>query len=226
VRYDAEAMLGILTLEAQRANALVIGEDLGTIEAGVRDVLAERSILGSTVLWFETNESGTPLPPEHWRPATLATVTTHDLPTTAGLLALSHVELRDRLALLDRSPDEEHAAEARKRDGWLTLAAERQLLPSSDIDAIDRTDAIAAMNALLFLSPCRLLAVALPDFVGDPRQPNQPGTIDEYPNWCLSLAQSIDGNVAPVPLDEVLADPRAEQIVQFATRGVGQRSVR
>ncbi|MGV4923749.1 4-alpha-glucanotransferase [Streptomyces sp. BHT-5-2] len=53
VRYDGEAMLSVLALEAHRAGAAVIGEDLGTVEPGVREALAERGVLGTSVLWFE-----------------------------------------------------------------------------------------------------------------------------------------------------------------------------
>jgi 4-alpha-glucanotransferase len=225
VRCDADAMLGILTLEAQRAGAVVIGEDLGTIEPGVRDALADRGILGSTVMWFETDHAGVPIPPEHWRPRALATVTTHDLPTTAGLLELSHVDLRARLGLLDNTVDDERLAEAHKRDGWLALAADRGLLPG--VDEAATGDDLAAMHALLMQSPCRLVAVAVPDLVGDPRQPNQPGTTDEYPNWCLPLARRTpDGSVVPVTLDEALETEQAQRLVQIFTKGVRQGSVR
>ncbi|MEU8685195.1 4-alpha-glucanotransferase [Streptomyces sp. NPDC048611] len=53
VGYDGEAMLSVLALEARRAGAAVIGEDLGTVEPGVRGALAERGVLGTSVLWFE-----------------------------------------------------------------------------------------------------------------------------------------------------------------------------
>ncbi|GAA2597209.1 4-alpha-glucanotransferase [Streptomyces axinellae] len=53
VRYDTEAMHGVLALEAHRARAAVIGEDLGTVEPGVRAQLAARRMLGTSVLWFE-----------------------------------------------------------------------------------------------------------------------------------------------------------------------------
>ena len=39
VRYDHEAMIGIVALEAHRAGAVVVGEDLGTVEPWVRDYL-------------------------------------------------------------------------------------------------------------------------------------------------------------------------------------------
>ena len=84
VRYDHEAMVGILALEAYRAGAVVIGEDLGTVEPWVRDYLRDRGMLGTSILWFERDAAG-PLRPEQWRELCLGTVTTHDLPPTARL---------------------------------------------------------------------------------------------------------------------------------------------
>ena len=109
VRYDHEALVGILALEAHRAGAFVVGEDLGTVEPWVRDVLRERGILGTSVLWFERGQSGEPLAPEHWRRLCLATVTTHDLPPTAGYLRGEHLRIRAGLGLLVRPEDEERA---------------------------------------------------------------------------------------------------------------------
>ena len=65
VRNDHEAMVGILALEAQRAGAVVVGEDLGTVEPWVRDYLRERGILGTSILWFEFDfhGDGSPLAP-------------------------------------------------------------------------------------------------------------------------------------------------------------------
>src|SRR5690606_40845067 len=100
VSYDHEALIGILCLEAQRAGVTIIGEDLGTFEPWIRDYLAERGILGTSVLLFERDEDGRPVEPEAYRGAALATVTTHDLPPTAGYLAGEHVDLRERLGLL------------------------------------------------------------------------------------------------------------------------------
>ena len=58
VRYDHEAMIGILALEAHRAEAVVVGEDLGTVEPWVRDYLAQRGLLGTSILWFELDRDG------------------------------------------------------------------------------------------------------------------------------------------------------------------------
>src|SRR5687768_8847695 len=102
VRYDHEALIGILVLEAQRAGAVVVGEDLGVVEPWVRDYMRQRGILGTSILWFEWDQDGRPLAPEQYRDLCLSTVTTHDLPPTAGYLGLEHVALRDRLGLLTR----------------------------------------------------------------------------------------------------------------------------
>ena len=66
VRYDHEALIGILALEAQRAGAVVIGEDLGVVEPSAREYLLERGVLGTSILWFEWEGQG-PRPPEHYR---------------------------------------------------------------------------------------------------------------------------------------------------------------
>ena len=67
VRYDHEAMLGVVLLEAHRAGAVVIGEDLGTVEPWARDYLASRGVLGTSVLWFEKQHDGWPLQPQDYR---------------------------------------------------------------------------------------------------------------------------------------------------------------
>jgi 4-alpha-glucanotransferase len=185
VRYDHEALVGILVLEAARAGVQVIGEDLGTVEPWVRDYLRERGILGTSVLWFERDyATGRPLPPERWRELCLATVTTHDLPPTAGYLAGDHVVLRDRLGLLSRSLDDELAADEAERADWLQVLRERRLLGPAETDT-ERV--VEALHRYVAHTPSLLVGVALTDAVGERRTQNQPGTKDEYPNWRIPL---------------------------------------
>src|SRR5690606_13065536 len=87
VRNNHEALVGILALEAHRAQAMVVGEDLGSVEPWVRGYLAERGILGTSVLWFEYDDNGGPLAARRWREYCMASVTTHDLPPTLAYLA-------------------------------------------------------------------------------------------------------------------------------------------
>jgi 4-alpha-glucanotransferase len=207
VRYDHEAMVGILALEAYRAGALVVGEDLGTVEPWVRDYLRERGILGTSILWFEFDFHGdnAPLAPEKWRELCLASVTTHDLPPTAAYLAGDHVRLRDRLGILTRPVEEELAVDAAERQAWLDNLRRHGLL---DPDA-DEEQTMQALHRYLTLTPSRLICVALTDLVGDRQAQNQPGTTDEYPNWRVPLTGS-DGR--PLGLEDVLSSPRASAL--------------
>lgn len=197
VGYDHEALIGILALEAQRAGAVVIGEDLGTFEPWVQEYLAARGILGTSILWFE-NDGDAPLPPEKYRTQCLASVNTHDLPPTAGYLAGDHVLLRDRLGLLEGSLSEEHAAHQESLNAVLQLVRERGLLPADG--AVTEQQTIEALYRLLAQSPSMLLGVALTDGVGERRVQNQPGTGDEYPNWQVPLADEAG---RPVLVEEL-----------------------
>ena len=200
VSFDHEALVGILTLEAHRAGALVIGEDLGTVEPWVQDVLRDRGLLGTCILWFERWDGGALRLPEHWRRDVLASVAVHDLPPTAGYLAGEHVRIRDELGLLTRDVEEERAADDAATREWLDLARERGMLGDED----DVATRVAALHRLLASSPARLLGVSLTDVVGEVRAQNQPGTDQEYPNWRVPLA---DGAGRPVLLEDL---PRAD----------------
>ncbi|WP_143631868.1 4-alpha-glucanotransferase, partial [Streptomyces thermovulgaris] len=173
VRYDAEAMLATLVLEASRAGSVVIGEDLGTVEPGVREALDRRGVLGTSVLWFERDwdGDGRPLPPERWRADCLATATTHDLPSTAARLTGEHVALRHRLGLLTRPLEEERAEAAEDVRAWLALLADLGLLEDTGgARAAVEEERIRAVHRFLLRTPARMIGLWLPDAVGD-REP-------------------------------------------------------
>jgi len=204
LRYDHEALVSILLLEAERAGGFVVGEDLGVVEPFVRDYLAGRGVLGTSILWFES-DGGRPRPPETWRELCLASVTTHDLPPTAGYLAGEHVRLRDSLGLLTRSVEDELAASAHEQEAFRAMLHERGLLP----EGADEEETVAALHVLLTRSPSRLLGVSIADLVGDRRTQNQPGTHREYPNWRIPLC-GPDGT--PLLLEDLAKDPRARRL--------------
>ncbi|MFF0479923.1 4-alpha-glucanotransferase [Streptomyces sp. NPDC004435] len=220
VRYDAEAMLAVLVLEAHRAGALVIGEDLGTVEPGVREALAARGVFGTSVLWFERDwgGGGAPLPPEAWRSGCVATATTHDLPSTAARLSGDHVLLRHRLGLLGGDLTRERASDAAETAEWRGVLQRLGLLPEGPGD---EEAEIRAVHRFLARTPARMVGVWLPDLVGDRRPQNLPGTWDEYPNWRLPVA-GPDGQ--PLTLERIAASPRAHALLRTVAEGVGART--
>lgn len=206
VHYDADTMLAVLALEAHRAKATVVGEDLGTVEPEVTEALAANEMLGCAVSWFTRDESapGEPLlPPAQWPSRAAASLSTHDLPTAAGFLRGEHVRARADLGLLDDVPAEQANAD-RERAEWLALLRSEGLLsPAGDGSEPDETTIIAAMHRFLASTPSRLKLISPYDVLAETRQPNLPGTVDEYPNWRLPL---------PVTLEQLMADPRVADI--------------
>jgi 4-alpha-glucanotransferase len=206
VHYDADTMLAVLALEAHRAGATVVGEDLGTVEPEVTEALADNEMLGCAVAWFTRDETAPDeplLPPVKWPSRAAASLSTHDLPTAAGFLRGEHVQARADLGLLDDVPAERANAD-KERAEWLALLRSEGLLPDADGGAEpDEKAIIAAMHRLLALAPSRLKLISPYDVLAETRQPNLPGTIDEYPNWRLPL---------PVTLEELKADPRVADI--------------
>ena len=159
-----------------------------------------------------------PLAPERWREL-LPGVGDHPRPAAdRGYLAGDHVRLRDRLGVLTRSLAEELAADQAERQAWLDNLRRRG---AADGNAVEEETAGAA--PLPDLDPSRLLCVALTDAVGDRLAQNQPGTIDEYPNWRVPLS-GPDGT--PMLLEDVLASRRACGDGRGVTAPVRSRLVR
>lgn len=208
VRYNHEAMVGVVALEAYRAGALVIGEDLGTVEPWVRDHLASRGILGTSIMWFETGPDGRPRQPQQWREHAMSSVTSHDLPPTSSYLRGDHVELRDRLGLLTESVDEERENARRERETWLASLRQQGVL---EADEDDPEQVTLAMHTLLTRTPSKVINATLTDAVGDPRTQNLPGTEDEYPNWRVPLSGP---NGEPVYLEDLYSSDRVARMAK------------
>jgi 4-alpha-glucanotransferase len=212
VHYDAEVMLAVLALEAHRANATVVGEDLGTVEPEVTQALSDNGMLGCAVAWFTRDESAPEqplLPPDKWPSRAAASISTHDLPTAAGFLRGEHVRARADLGLLADVPSEQATA-VRERAEWLALLRSEGLLP--DDAEPDEATIIVAMHRLLAATPSQLKLISPYDVLGETRQPNLPGTIDEYPNWRLPL---------PKTLEELRKDPQVARITAVFRASTG-----
>lgn len=203
VSFDHEAMVGILLLEAQRHGAIVIGEDLGTVEPWVRSYLADRGILGTSVLWFEKDNQGKPLLPEQYRENVLATVNTHDLPPTAGYMSGIQTTLRQSLGLLTDPVEHVRDSDEAEQTAMRARLREVGLLPEDPHVSVPRSEEIEALHRYICRTPSRLVAAALVDAVGEKQPQNLPGTNHEYPNWRIPLSDS-QGN-------EVLLENLAER---------------
>jgi 4-alpha-glucanotransferase len=220
VRYDHELIGDVLCAEAAREQALAIGEDLGTVEPWLRDFLAGRRVLGTSMLWFERHADGTPRWPGEWRRGCLAMVGTHDLPPAAAFLAGEQVTIRAELGLLTEPEAEERAAARRELDGWLAMLAREGLLTRQT--GVTAEEFTVALYGYLARTPSVLIGVSLAEAVGERRPQNMPGTVNEYPNWRIPLA---GGDGAPVLLEDLPAHAGVRAVAGGLRGGrAGERS--
>ena len=222
VNYNYEAMLGVLAIEATRVGGMVIGEDLGTVPDYVRQVLGEHGVLGTEVEWFArvdySPNAGDPyMPPSDYRRQAFASVTTHDLPPTAGYLNYEHVELRKKLHLLDDPEAFRKSAEAEQHAMLDRLVESGYITPdvAADVPAHEQ-QIVEAMHAMLCDTPSLLLQAALVDGVGEHRSQNQPGTSSEYSNWRVPLA---DANQHVILAPDVFDSPRVQSLSKIMRDG-------
>ncbi|MDQ3914195.1 MAG: 4-alpha-glucanotransferase [Actinomycetota bacterium] len=190
VRYPYDDLLDILALESHRAGAYVIGEDLGTVEDVVPEQMAVRKMLSYRLLWFDENPSGYP-------ELALAAVTNHDLPTVAGMWTGEDLQEQRDLGLYPNEAAERDVRARFKKATGLN-------------DSASPEDAVKKAYALLAKSPSAVVVATLEDALAVRRRPNQPGTIDERPNWSMPL---------PVPVDELGTRPLVKSVARTLARG-------
>jgi 4-alpha-glucanotransferase len=202
--YPVDDLLRLLTLESHRHQAIVLGEDLGTVADGLREKLIARSILGMRVLLFEQDNAHFK-PILDWPDNALATTSTHDLPTLNGWWHGHDIDWNARLGMVDAPGEIEwrHHRE-REREGLRRVLSED---PQNFREESHETDQVLDA-AIRFLGHTRAPLVLLPleDALGIEQQANLPGTTDTHPNWSRRL---------PGDSEALLDDPDAARRLEL-----------
>ena len=188
VQMPREALLAVARIEAARAGATVIGEDLGTVPDGLRARLGASGILGCRCAMFDPD-----LPARAYSDAALTSFSTHDLPTWAGWRAGRDLDWRERLG--EMPPAQADTARA----------ARRADVASFDAAAGTNGADPVALHAHLARTPAPLVAFQAEDICGVMEQPNLPGTIFEHPNWRRRLPLSVSALAAAPALRDSAA---------------------
>ena len=206
VRYPAEELYAILSLESHRNATMLIGEDLGTVPDAVRQTMDRRKMERMYVMQFSCRaDSHAPIQPP---PAgTLASLNTHDTPTYAGFLRGDDVGLRRRMGLIEEPQEHELRAAREHLRRALTVYFYHNGLMHGD--ATPQAMLGAALKWLAS-SPARLVLVNLEDLWAETEPQNVPGTHRERPNWRLR---------ARAPLEEF----EAQEWIAALLRDLGER---
>jgi len=190
VESNGGELLSIVALESQRARAVIVGEDLGTVEESTREQLAAHHLLSYRLLWFEKTR------PAQYPENALAAITTHDLPTVVGLWSGFDLDVQKELGL---SPNEAGTREIRQRVQRMTRA------PAS----APPVEVVARVHEALARAPSRILTATLDDAMAVEERPNMPATHDEWPNWRLAL---------PAPIEALKTSRLAKRIARALNR--------
>lgn len=212
VRFPAEDLLGIIALEATRAGALVVGEDLGTVPEDVPPALARWGVLSSKVLYFERDGRGFKSA-SSYAPRALATANTHDLPTIAGFWEGRDISLARELGVADEEETRRREGERRQeREALLRLLREEGIV--GEEDAPEGAALRGAVHDFLARTPSALVGLALDDIVGETEPVNMPGLPpDVFPSWTRRLR---------VPLEALTEDTGVQRSLG-AVVGSGRR---
>lgn len=207
LNYPLDDMLRLLALESWRHKAIVLGEDLGTVPAGLHDKLSARAILGMRVLLFEQRD-GDFKPILDWSDEALATTSTHDLPTLAGWWSGLDIDWNSRLGHVDEQT-ERHWREGRQRERQGLRHALSQDWANFRGDFSESVQVIDASVRYLGHTRAPLVLLPLEDALGIEEQANLPGTIDTHPNWCRRL---------PGDSADLLDDPTAARRLELLSQ--------
>jgi 4-alpha-glucanotransferase len=195
VRFPADDLLGILALESVRANALIVGEDLGTVPPEVPPALERWGVLSSKVLYFETDaKRGRFKPPEAYPRLALTTANTHDMPTIAAFWREVDIDLRAKVGAIptERAVKRARRERAGAREALAVALIEEGLWPLGDEPTTDLA-LREAVHSFLRRTPSWLVGLSLDDLTGELEPVNLPGVSpDRWPSWTRRMTMSLE----------------------------------
>jgi len=194
VKYPAEELFAVLTLESSRHRCEVVGENLGTVPPEIGEALPRHRIWGMYLAQFQASEDPHVAPPAAHD---MALVGTHDTPTFAEWLRADDIPERVRHRLLAEAAVPAVGKERRRATRRL---AKRLGLPLRNPHAL-----LGALLEWLGGSESPLVVPWLEDLWLEGVRVNLPGTrSSERPNWQRPMK---------LLLDEIFADREIEALL-------------
>lgn len=192
VRSPTQDLFGILALESVRHDAVVVGEDLGTVPPEVPPELERWGVLSSKVMFFERGHDGSFKPPSSYPTLALATADTHDMAPIAGFWSGRDIEIRTGVGLIEPGDVEDELERRANERGALVqrLAEENALENRWDVTPAQLR---AAVHLMMCWTPSVLVGLALDDLAGESEPVNVPGVgPDRFESWTRKMRDPIE----------------------------------
>ncbi|WP_153915255.1 4-alpha-glucanotransferase [Shewanella sp. TC10] len=193
VYYPLDTLLAILCLESQRAQCLLIGEDLGIVPPEIVQNLSKARIFSNELFYFAKHYQGF-TSPEYYKPHSLMMLANHDVPTMTAWWNSDDINLRHQLELIDND-QLNHSLNDRhnEKQQLVQLLEDKQLLmPQTSIEKISMKQLFTAWLSLTASGQSTLYSVQIDDLIHEKNPINIPGTWKEYPNWRRRLSLTLE----------------------------------
>lgn len=200
IHYAVDELFGILALESQRNQCMVIGEDMGTVPDIVRDRMNRWGVYSYKVFYFEKEHAECYKWPDHYQDTAAVAVSTHDLPTLTGFWQGQDIAVRTDLDLYPSKElrDRQISDRVLERVAILRLLEQRGLLPngvSTDPSStpVMTPELSAAIHRLVSQTSSKVFMVQFEDMLQQIDQINLPGTTDPvYSCWKRKLTLALE----------------------------------
>jgi len=187
VRYRAEELYAILTLESLRHRSVIVGEDLGTVPSYVRPSMSRHGLQRMYVLHYELADSDKL---HHPQSNAIASLNTHDMPPFASFWQGLDIPERQSLGLLNKKSAQIEMKDRQKtRDNLANFLRKKNWLQGEDTDV---QGALKACLSFLSASLARVVFVNLEDLWLETRSQNVPSTDDRNPNWRRKAGYALE----------------------------------
>lgn len=208
VRYPTDELFAVVCIEAHRAGATVVGENLGTVAPAIDRGLARHRLRGMFVGQFGVDPAAEPplaRPPRR----AVASIDTHDTATFAGFWTGADIAARRSVDAIDEvTAQRERRGRAAARRVLRTALLEPHRDRDPDLDPATQRAVLRAWTREQAGSPAELVLVTLEDAWLETDPQNIPGTTAaEHRNWSRRLDRSTD---------ELATDPDVAAIVAAA----------
>lgn len=202
IRYNENDMLNILALESHLNKCVVVGECIGNVAGGFKEMLLSRNIYSLGVLWVERkDENGTLKLPHEYDRKYFASVGTHDMSPLKAWWYGTEIGIMKNLGFYT---DEDAQREYRWREHERRILL--QTLDSEGVWPSDRwrhSDYLygdgypegieEAVHAYMAKTNSEVFMLQPEDIFQSMKVQNLPGTdIDKYPNWRSRLPIDIE----------------------------------
>ena len=190
VHYPLEEMMAILAVESQRAQCVVVGEDLGIVSDEMRAALRRYGVYSFAVLYFMKSD-GEYIAPADWEAKAIAVVSTHDLAPLAAYWQGEDIDLLRDLSVL--KTEEQYLSLVRER-----TQDKRSLSQQLGYGKVQEysADLVKQLHVHTAAAAAQLFAFQLENLLPCHAPFNVPGISRDYPNWRVKLPFTLEDLLA------------------------------